>query len=244
MFTRHLFARSSTIALLTALSSTAALAQTGNSGAVPCKPTTAVPCPPDAPQAGDGSTSTTSNDVLSGGNAKAAQSGPDTPITSQTVNADGSTAGDSDGTVVVTGSRIRRRNYDTVSPTITTDRQYVDERNITNVADAVNNQPGVRGSITPNGAQGSFGQGVNFINLGNLGSNRTLTLLNGRRFVSSNPNTLFNQGSAGSQVDVNVVQTILLDHVETISITGATTYGSDAIAGTVNYILRDRYNPV
>ena len=143
-----------------------------------------------------------------------------------------------------TGSRIRRPNADSLVPTIGTDRQYIDERNLTNVADAVNSIPGIRGSVSPNGAQGSFGQGVNFINIGGLGSNRTLTLINGRRFVSSNPNTLFNQGSAGLQVDSNSIQTILVDHVEVKTIEGAVTYGSDAIGGTVNYILRDRYKGI
>ncbi|MGI4730515.1 MAG: TonB-dependent receptor domain-containing protein [Janthinobacterium lividum] len=187
-------------------------------------------------------TSTTKSDVIPEGTGENAQNAPGKPADQQSVNADGSTVGDSDGTVVVTGSRIRRRNYETVAPTLVTDRQYVEERNFTNVADAINNLPGVRGSVTPNGAQGSYGQGVNFTNLYGLGSNRTLTLINGRRVVSSNPNTLFNQGSAGSQVDINIIQTILLDHVETTSIVGATTYGSDAIGGTVNFILRDRYN--
>ncbi|WP_217430992.1 TonB-dependent receptor domain-containing protein [Sphingomonas bacterium] len=191
-----------------------------------------------------GTTSTTKTDILSEGSSKNTQTGLGSAANGQSVNADGTTVGDSDGTVVVTGSRIRRQSYDTVAPTLVTDRQYVDERNFTNVADALNNLPGIRGSVTPNGAQGSFGQGVNFTNLYGLGSNRTLTLINGRRVVSSNPNTLFNQGTAGSQVDTNIVQTILLDHAETTTIVGATTYGSDAIGGTVNFILRDRYNGV
>lgn len=122
--------------------------------------------------------------------------------------------------------------------------QYLEDRGLTNVADALNEQPGFRGSITPNGSQGSFGQGVNFVNGYGLGSNRTLTLVNGRRFVSSNPNTLFNQGSQGTQVDLNVINSLLVDRVETISIGGAPVYGSDAIAGTVNVILKDRYKGV
>ncbi len=222
---RRLLLRSSGIALLAASPSVA------QAQAQPARPV-------------DGSTSTTNSDVLPEGNAKLGQSGPNTPVSSQAVNADGSTVGDSDGTVVVTGSRIRRQNYDTTAPTLVTDRQYVEERNFTNVADALNNLPGVRGSITPNGAQGSFGQAVSFTNLFGLGSNRTLTLINGRRVVSSNPNTQFNQGSAGSQVDINTIQTILLDHIDNTLIVGATTYGSDAIGGTVNFVLRDRYNGI
>lgn len=125
-------------------------------------------------------------------------------------------------------------------PVTVISNQYLSNRGLTNAADALNEIPGIRGSITPAGAQGSFGQGVNFINALNLGSNRTLTLINGRRAVSSNVNTIFNQGSAGTQVDVNVIPTLLLDHTEIISTVGATTYGSDAIAATVNYVLDTR----
>lgn len=197
-------------------------------------------------QTQSGSTTSTSGAADVSGEAKnqvtTGQRAPDTAVDAQQVGADGAVAGGEDNTVTVTGSLIRRRNLDTIRPTITTDRQYLDDRGFTNVADAINTTPGVRGSITPNGAQGSFGQGVNFINFFNLGSNRTLTLVDGKRFVSSNPNTLFGQGTQGSQVDVNTIQSILVDHVDQVSIGGATVYGSDAIGGTANYILRERFN--
>ena len=156
-------------------------------------------------------------------------------------NADGSEAR---GTITVTGTRIRLPNLESLEPTTTVDRRQIQERNFTNVADALNELPGIRGSITPAGAQGSFGQGVNFVNTYGLGSNRTLTLINGRRFVSSNPATLFNQGSQGTQVDLNVVPAILLDRIDQVSIGGAPVYGSDAISGTVNVILRTQYEGI
>lgn len=157
------------------------------------------------------------------------------------INADGSRR-EQGGDIVVTGSRIRLKNLESLPPMTTLTRDYIEDRNLTNVADALNEQPGFRGSVTPNGAQGSFGQGVNFVNALGLGSNRTLTLVNGRRFVTSNVTTLFNQGSAGTQVDLNVINSLLVDQIENISIGGATTYGSDAIAGTTNIILRTRVN--
>jgi outer membrane receptor protein involved in Fe transport len=144
--------------------------------------------------------------------------------------------------ITVTGSRIRRPgNFEALEPTVTVDAQYIEDRNLTNVADALNELPGFRGSVTPAGAQGSFGQGVNFVNNFGLGSNRTLTLVNGRRFVSSNVPTLFNQGSQGTQVDLNVIPSILVDHIDTVSVGGAPVYGSDAISGTVNIVLRTNY---
>ena len=107
-------------------------------------------------------------------------------------NADGSSK---DEGIVVTGSRIRLPNLSGKEPVVTVGAEYIENRGLTNVADALNEIPGFRGSVTPQGAQGSFGQGVNFINTYGLGSNRTLTLLNGRRVVSSNVTTIFGKPS-------------------------------------------------
>lgn len=167
---------------------------------------------------------------------------PDRP--NSDVNADGTSAATGQDEVVVTGSRIRLPNITNLQPTATIGRRYLDERGFTNAADALNELPGIRGSITPNGAQGSFGQGVNFINGFGLGSNRTLTLVNGRRFVTSNVPTLFGQGSAGTQVDINNIPTALIDSIDFITIGGAPIYGSDAIAGTANFKLRTDFTGV
>ncbi len=161
------------------------------------------------------------------------------------VGADGATRRESaPEEITVTGSRIRLPNVEGTVPITVINNQYLSNRGLTNAADALNETPGIRGSITPAGAQGSFGQGVNFINGLGLGSNRTLTLINGRRSVSSNVTTIFNQGGAGTQVDVNVIPTLLLDRIEQTSTVGATTYGSDAIASTVNFILDTRLKGV
>ncbi|GAA4009638.1 TonB-dependent receptor domain-containing protein [Sphingomonas humi] len=157
--------------------------------------------------------------------------------------ADGNTAG-AGQEVVVTGSRIRLPNLESIEPTTTVDFRQIRERNFTNVADALNELPNIRGSVTPAGAQGSFGQGVNFVNTYGLGSNRTLSLINGKRFVTSNPATNFGNASAGTQTDLNVVPDILLDRIDLVSIGGAPVYGSDAIAGVVNVILRSKYRGI
>lgn len=162
-------------------------------------------------------------------------------ICDTTTNADGS---DATGGIVVTGSRIRRPEFDTAEPTQVVSSQYINERAITNVADAINEIPQIRGSVTPNGAQGAFGQGVNFINNYGLGTNRTLTLVNGRRFVSSNVATLFNQSSYGTQVDLNVVPTALVDRIDIVAVGGAPVYGSDAISGVVNVITKNKYEGI
>jgi len=154
---------------------------------------------------------------------------------------------DADGTeasaqsIVVTGTRIRLPNLDSLEPTVTLDARALRERNFTNVADALNELPANRGSVTPAGGQG-FGQGTNFVNNFGIGSNRTLTLINGRRFVSSNVATIFTNAGAGTQVDLNIVPAILVDRIDTVSVGGAPVYGSDAIAGTINVILRNKYD--
>ena len=143
--------------------------------------------------------------------------------------------------VIVTGSRIKRSPLDKLAPTISIDAQYLENRGLTNIADALNEIPGFRGSVTPNGAQPGFGQGVNFLNSFGLGSNRTLTLINGRRVVSSNVTSIFGN-AGGTQVDLNIVNPILIDRIERVSIGGAPIYGSDAIAGTVNIFTKTRFN--
>lgn len=91
-------------------------------------------------------------------------------------------------------------------------------------------------------SQNAHGVGQTFVNFFGLGSQRTLTLVNGRRFVSSNSANGNRSGTGpGSQVDLNVIPTGLVERVETIAIGGAPVYGSDAIAGTVNIILKDDF---
>ncbi|RZJ98439.1 MAG: TonB-dependent receptor [Novosphingobium sp.] len=142
--------------------------------------------------------------------------------------------------IVVTGSRIPRPPAESTEPIDATLAGYLEDRGQTNLADALNEVPGIRGSVTLGGDQAVYGQGVNFINLYGLGSNRTLVLVNGRRVVSSNVPSVLGNATPGTQVDLNAVPTILLDRVERVSIGGAPIYGTDAIAGTVNVVLKRR----
>jgi outer membrane receptor protein involved in Fe transport len=150
-------------------------------------------------------------------------------------------AADQIDVIVVTGSRIRRAGFDTLEPATVLSREYIDIRGLTNVADALNELPGFGVGITPQGNQASFGTGVNYVNRFGLGTNRTLTLINGRRFVASNPPTLFGPAAPGIQVDLNAVPTTLVERVENLAVGGAPTYGADAIAGVVNVITRRDY---
>jgi len=149
--------------------------------------------------------------------------------------------------IVVTGSRISRPNFETIQPSVVIDSAQIESRGFETLGQALNEQPsfGVPGSSPIGNAQGgSFGSGQSFVNFLGLGDQRTLTLVNGRRFVSSNTSSIFGPTSAGTQVDLNAINTKLVDRVETIAIGGAPIYGSDAIAGTVNVILKRDYQGV
>ena len=117
------------------------------------------------------------------------------------------------GEIVVTGSRIRRPELQGLEPTTSIGQQYLDNRNLTNIADALNELPQFRGSVTPDDVQSGYGSGVNFINAYGLGSNRTLTQVDGKRVVSSNVPSLFGPGSPGTQVDLNIIPSILIDRI-------------------------------
>ncbi|HVJ39405.1 MAG TPA: TonB-dependent receptor, partial [Stenotrophomonas sp.] len=144
----------------------------------------------------------------------------------------------------MTGTRIPRAGFDTLEPAQVISREDLDAQNITNLGDAIARTPGFGLSASPYGRQSSFGAGVSFASRFGLGSNRMLTLINGRRFVSSNPPTIFGPSSPGSQVDLNVIPTNLIQRVENVGIGGAPTYGSDAISGVSNVILRDHFDGV
>jgi outer membrane receptor protein involved in Fe transport len=138
--------------------------------------------------------------------------------------------------ITVTGSRIRRTELEQNTPIFTFDSESFGVRGFTNVADALNASPLFSGSQTPVGDQGASSAGQNQVNLFDLGTQRTLTLVNGKRFVSSQSAT-----NGGSQVDLNAIPAALIDRIETVPLTGAATYGADAIAGTVNVILKENY---
>ncbi len=147
-------------------------------------------------------------------------------------------------TVVVTGSRIKRAGFDTLEAATSISSEQLNQRGYTNVLDALQAQPefGPPGSSSLASEQARAGIGQSFADFFGLGSQRTLTLVDGHRFVSSNsPAANGSNGSPGSQVDLNLIPVSLIDHVETVAIGGAPVYGADAIAGTINIILKDNY---
>lgn len=146
--------------------------------------------------------------------------------------------------IEVTGSRISRIDMEPTQLVDAIDDSYIRDRGMTNAITALLDLPGVAAGTTPeiggNTAASSQGLGQNTISLYGLGSQRTLTLINGKRFISSN--SPVGGGSApGAQVDVNNIPVSLIDRVEVMKVGGAPVYGADAVAGVVNYILKRDY---
>src|SRR5579872_2269078 len=137
--------------------------------------------------------------------------------------------------VVITGSRITRPELDRLEPTVVVGSESFDQRGYTDVGQALSELPsfGIQSSNATN-TQSAFGIAQSFVDLYSLGSQRTLVLVDGRRFVSSNTASLF----------AGVIPTKLIDRVETISVGGAPIYGADAIAGTVNIIMKKNYEGI
>ena len=148
--------------------------------------------------------------------------------------------------VVITGSRIARPDLDRLEPTLVVGSEAFDQRGYTDVGQALSELPsfGIQSSNATNHQTSLGGVAQSFVDLYSLGSQRTLVLINGRRFVSSSTAAFGGTGVAtppGEQVDLNVIPTKLIDRVETVSVGGAPIYGTDAIAGTVNIIMKKNY---
>lgn len=141
--------------------------------------------------------------------------------------------------IVVTGSRIRRDISDESAPRTVLDEEVVEDRGYTSAAEALNeltvNTPQLSQA---DGSGESSGSGQQFPNLFGLGPGRTLTLVNGRRMVTTS------SGLGDAQVDANIIPLGLLERVEVVQGGGAAVYGSDAIAGVVNYILKDDFEGI
>ncbi|WP_420383000.1 TonB-dependent receptor domain-containing protein [Novosphingobium sp.] len=145
--------------------------------------------------------------------------------------------------IIVTGTRLSRKVSDTPVNAIT--GSQITTQGYTNVGQALTDLPmfGVPAN-SPAATQGSFGAGQTFLNLYNLGAQHTLTLVNGQRFVNGANSSIFSSVPAGSPVDVSAIAPALIDHIDVVSVGGAPIYGSDAIAGTVNFVLKKNFEGI
>ena len=119
----------------------------------------------------------------------AAQQQPQPPATSSSNTAVAPNSGVADATaatdtIVVTGSRLKRSLSDTLEPTQIINAQQIETRGYTNIGQALADLPAIAPGINGSGGQSSFGPGQTFVDFFGLGTQRTLTLVNGRHFLS------------------------------------------------------------
>ena len=131
--------------------------------------------------------------------------------------------------VVVTGSRIRRIDVETASPVFVIDQAAIQQSGISTVGDLVQRIPSISGAATNPNVNNGGGFGESTVELRGLDSKRTLVLLDGRR--------LGIVGSADA-TDVNQIPINMIERVEVLKQGAGAVYGSDAIAGVVNFITR------
>jgi len=141
--------------------------------------------------------------------------------------------------VITTGSRIKRNPLEMAQPVTIISGDEFRVRAYTNAAQGLTDLPEVGAVNTLSGDQSGLGAGQQVAANFGLGSSRTVTLVNGRRFVGSQSPT----GGAGSglAVDLNNIPSALIERVEIVPVGGAAVYGADAIAGVVNYILKEDF---
>ena len=135
--------------------------------------------------------------------------------------------------IVVTGSHIKRDNFNYSTPIKVIGSEEISATGSTNLGDLLQTLP--QSVSTINNANTAFSttfSGLNLTDLRFLGPARTLVLVNGRRFVSGTP------PGGGYGVDLNAIPTGMIERIEVLTGGASAIYGSDAIAGVVNVVTR------
>ncbi len=138
------------------------------------------------------------------------------------------------GAVQVTGSRIKQANLTSSSPVTIVNDTEIKYQGTVRVEDLINSLPQAfadQGGNLSNGATGTA-----TVNLRNLGSERTLVLVNGKRMNAGDPREL--------APDLNTIPAALIDRVEIVTGGASAVYGSDAVAGVVNFIMKKDFEGV
>jgi len=142
-----------------------------------------------------------------------------------------------DDKIVITGSRIKKPNLTSTIPVTTIQGEQFFQRGQTNIGDALNDLPQLRSTFAQQNPGLGIGiAGLNLLDLRGLGTVRTLTLVNGRRHVAAD---ILNNAVS---VDISSIPADLIDRVDIVTGANSSVYGSDAIAGVVNFILKRDFN--
>ncbi|MBM4197531.1 MAG: TonB-dependent receptor [Gammaproteobacteria bacterium] len=134
--------------------------------------------------------------------------------------------------IVVTGSRIRRVDAETAVPIQIIDAEQIAETGVTTIGELIQKLPAIGGGATNPAVNNGGGDGASNVELRGLGAERTLVLLNGRRYGAL--------GNGSSAVDINSIPVNMIERVEVLKQGAGAIYGSDAIGGVVNFITRKK----
>lgn len=147
--------------------------------------------------------------------------------------------GSSDEAIVVTGSRAARAGFVAPSPTTVVGAAAIDQRQVTNIAQILNEQPSFRATTSP-AANGIRTQtpGSSTADLRGLGAARTLVLVNGSRVPPLAP---ANNTGAVVAPDLNAIPTLMVEQIEVVTGGASAQWGSDAVAGVVNIRLKNHF---
>jgi len=168
----------------------------------------------------------------------AAQTADAAPATVQSADTEAPAAGD----IVVTGSRVAVTGFSAPSAVSVLNSQAIEQQTRTTVADVLLQEPAFRGTRSPGGNGNNFANpGQSSADLRGLGGQRTLVLVDGSRIV---PEATAVTTGAPITPDLNVIPTSMIDRVEVVTGGASAQYGSDAVSGVVNIILKKKYNGI
>src|ERR1700744_590214 len=135
--------------------------------------------------------------------------------------------------VVVTGSLLSNPNFTAPTPVTGVSAAMIDARAVDSIGQSISELPFVQaGGGLANNVGGIIGQAESFTNLRGLGNNRTLVLLDGQRPTPENASNNFN---------TSLIPSSLIQRFDVVTTGASASYGSDAVAGVVNFILKDHF---
>lgn len=158
-----------------------------------------------------------------------------TPAFAQDADVTTDEAAEEDNQILVTGSRLNvNPNLQSVSPVLAVDAEEISVRGVVDIEDLTNSLPQISAAQTADQSNGA--SGTSQLDLRGLGAQRTLTLIDGRRLPYGD--------SSSIAVNIDLVPTNLVERVEVLTGGSSAVYGSDAVSGVVNFVLKDDFEGV
>lgn len=209
-----------------------AIAQTTPSVPAPVAGSNVTPPLPTTATVPSGTPESSQQDDSAGGQSSAGVTKPTAEAVATPLE-----TGPGDNVIVVTGSRIARPEFSAPNPIQSFSAASLEQSGQTNITNFLLDTPALVGSLGNGSTSGSNGffesAGLNLLSLRNLGSQRTLVLVNGRRHVAGYPGT--------AAVDINTIPNDLIDRIDILTGGTSAIYGADGVSGVVNFVLKRNF---